>query len=138
MRIFILFTLLFLSCFSKAQSQVSQVLNNMKDQEKAWNNGDIPAFMKHYWQHDSLKFIGSKGVTYGWQKTLDNYKRAYPDKPAMGELRFTIIEATALSKSAVYVIGKWELKKDKPAGGHFTLLWRKTKGRWVIVADHTS
>jgi ketosteroid isomerase-like protein len=138
MRIFILCTLLFLSCFSKAQSQVSQVLNNMKDQEKAWNNGDIPTFMKHYWQHDSLKFIGSKGVTYGWQKTLDNYERTYPDKLAMGELRFTIIEATALSKSAVYVIGKWELQKDKPAGGHFTLLWRKVKGRWVIVADHTS
>ncbi len=138
MRIFILFTLLFLSCFSKAQAQVSQVLNNMKAQEKAWNNGDIPAFMQHYWQHDSLKFIGSKGITYGWQKTLDNYKRAYPDKLAMGELRFTIIEATALSKSAVYVIGKWELIKDKPAGGHFTLLWRKVKGRWVIVADHTS
>jgi hypothetical protein len=22
--------------------------------------------------------------------------------------------------------------------GHFTLIWRKIKGRWVIVSDHSS
>ena len=94
--------------------------------------------MDYYWQSDSLKFIGSKGLTYGWQKTLNNYTKGYPNKDAMGILTFTIIESIQLSETSIYVIGKWELKKDKPNGGHFTLLWQKINHKWVIVADHTS
>ncbi len=122
----------------KGSSGVSTVKESMHLQELAWNAGDIKGFMNYYWNNDSLKFIGSKGVTYGWQKTLDNYTKGYPTKEAMGILTFTIIECTSLSETAIYVIGKWELKKEKPVGGHFTLLWKKIEGKWVIAADHTS
>lgn len=115
-----------------------RVKSLMVEQERSWNRGDIPGFMEHYWKSDSLKFIGSKGITYGWQKTLDNYLKGYPDKAAMGVLTFKILECTQLSPTAIYVIGKWNLEKEKPSGGHFTLLWRKIEGQWVIVADHTS
>lgn len=120
------------------QTEVNTVVKNMKTQELAWNEADIAGFMKYYWKSDSLKFIGSKGITYGWQKTLDNYIKGYPNKEAMGILTFTILESTQLSKSSIYVIGKWDLKKEKPSGGHFTLLWKKINNQWVIVADHTS
>lgn len=130
--------LMFTGLYTLAQKQVINVLNLMKQQEKAWNEGNINAFMNHYWKSDSLKFIGNKGVTYGWQKTLDNYLKNYPNKEAMGTLKFTIIEASQLSKESIYIIGKWDLLKEKPVGGHFTLLWKKIKGAWVIVADHTS
>lgn len=122
----------------KQSKAVNQVLTNMKTQEEFWNKGDVRGFMDYYWKSDSLKFIGSKGITYGWQKTLDNYIKGYPNKDAMGILTFTILEATQLSKSSIYVIGKWDLKKEKPSGGHFTLLWKKINNQWVIVADHTS
>ena len=137
-------TLFFSLCFLQfglyAQNKQDEkfVLENIKKQQLAWNNGDIDGFMKYYWKNDRLKFIGSKGITYGWQKTLDNYKKGYPDKVAMGELLFTIVECTQLSKTNVYVIGKWELKKDKPTGGYFTLLWKRINKQWVIVSDHTS
>ncbi len=121
-----------------SDGSVNEVLNNMKTQEKAWNEGDIKGFMNYYWKSDSLKFIGSKGITYGWQKTLDNYIKGYPTKPDMGTLKFTIVEGTQLSEKSIYVIGKWELKKDKPVGGYFTLLWKIIDDKWVIVADHTS
>lgn len=128
-----------LSLLAQKQSKdVNQVLENMKTQEESWNKGDIRGFMEYYWKSDSLKFIGSKGITYGWQKTLDNYIKGYPTKEAMGILTFTILEATQLSETNIYVIGKWELKKEKPSGGHFTLLWKKINNQWVIVADHTS
>jgi ketosteroid isomerase-like protein len=128
-----------LSLFAQKQSKdVNQVLSNMKTQEESWNKGDVRGFMEYYWNSDSLKFIGSKGITYGWQKTLDNYTKGYPNKEAMGILTFTILEATQLSDISIYVIGKWDLKKEKPSGGHFTLLWKKINGKWVIVADHTS
>ncbi len=117
---------------------VDDVLKNMKAQEVAWNNADIKGFMTYYWQSDSLKFIGSKGITYGWQKTYDNYIKSYPTIEAMGILNFTIKEATQLSATSIYVIGQWKLNKQKPVGGYFTLLWKKINGNWVIVADHTS
>lgn len=122
----------------KKINQINDVKYNMRAQELAWNNADIRGFMKYYWNSDSLKFIGSKGITYGWQKTYDNYIKGYPNKEAMGVLIFTIKEITQLSKTSIYVIGQWELKKEKPAGGYFTLLWKKIKGQWVIVSDHTS
>jgi len=126
------------SHYTFSQKAVIRVRENMKTQEEAWNKGDIKGFMEYYWKSDSLKFIGSKGITNGWQKTLDNYLKSYPNKEAMGTLTFTIIEVTQLSKTSIYVIGKWELKKEKPSGGHFTLLWKKIDKKWLIVSDHTS
>jgi hypothetical protein len=138
MKSLIFIFLMFIGLQLMAQKQVANVLSLMKIQETAWNNGNVTEFMKYYWKSDSLKFIGSKGITYGWQKTLDNYLKSYPTKEAMGILKFTILEASQLSKESIYIIGKWELTKEKPVGGHFTLLWKKIKGNWVIVADHTS
>lgn len=138
MKSLIFIFLIFIGLQLMAQKQVAKVLSLMKIQEAAWNNGNVTEFMTYYWKSDSLKFIGSKGITYGWQKTLNNYLKSYPTKEAMGLLKFTILEASQLSKNSIYIIGKWELSKEKPVGGHFTLLWKKIKGDWVIVADHTS
>ncbi len=129
--------LVFLLKTGNAQS-TKQVIDLMKEQEKAWNEANIEGFMQYYWKSDSLKFIGNKGITYGWEKTLANYKKSYPNAEAMGKLRFTLLECTQTGKKAIYVIGKWELTKEKPVGGHFTLLWKKIDGKWVIVSDHTS
>ena len=70
-KIFFLF-FIFTSIFCFCQKGVKKVLENMKEQELAWNNGDINGFMNYYWNNDSLKFIGSRGITCGWQKTLNN------------------------------------------------------------------
>lgn len=134
---FMIICFVFLLEIGNAQS-TKHVIDLMKEQEKAWNEANIEGFMQYYWKSDSLKFIGSKGITYGWEKTLANYKKSYPNAEAMGKLRFTVLECTQLSKNAIYVVGKWELTKEKPVGGHFTLLWRKIDGKWIIVSDHTS
>lgn len=110
----------------------------MKAQEQAWNAGDLEGFMIPYENSDSLMFVGSKGITYGWNNTLQRYKTSYPDKASMGELSFTIIKAEQLSPEYIYVMGKWSLKKEKAASGHFTLIWKKRKGLWKIVSDHSS
>src|SRR6478672_8201981 len=101
MKYLLLTALLSTASFSFSQVSVNMVKALMTAQESSWNNGDLDAFMNSYWKSDSLKFIGSKGITYGWQHTLDNYKRSYPSKKEMGVLKFTIIEATELSKEAV-------------------------------------
>jgi ketosteroid isomerase-like protein len=118
---------------------VSEVKKCMNLQQEAWNKGNMEGFMAHYWKSDSLKFIGHKGITFGWQQTLDNYKKTYATKEAMGQLTFDVADAQQLSKTSVFVVGKWAIKTaDKEVGGFYTLLWKKIKGKWVIVVDHTS
>jgi uncharacterized protein (TIGR02246 family) len=144
MKKLIALVLLLQTCFF-AQAQTNSTPDEnairqvMADQEAAWNRADIEAFMEGYWRSDSLTFIGSRGVTQGWQATLDSYKKGYPDATAMGKLIFTILRLEVLSPESAYVIGQWQLTREKDApGGHFTLLWKKIGGKWVIVADHTS
>ena len=132
-------TLLVLSQLSAQTADEKAIRQIMSDQEAAWNGGDLEAFMAAYWNTDSLKFIGSRGLTYGWQQTLDNYKKGYPNADAMGQLKFSIISVETLSRKSAFVIGKWHLaRKAGDLSGHYTLLWKKMKGKWVIVADHSS
>ena len=111
----------------------------MDEQTKEWNKGDIASFMNTYWNSDSLVFIGRNGVTYGWQKTLANYKKNYPDTASMGKLRFELVEVRRLSEGCFFVIGKWYLARSiGDLNGVFTLLFRRNRDKWVIVADHSS
>src|SRR5688500_11839057 len=68
-------------------------------QAVSWNKGDLPGFMEGYWKSDSLQFIGKNGVTYGWQKTLQNYQQTYPNAEAMGKLTFTILSVKPISST---------------------------------------
>ena len=108
-------------------------------QTAAWNNGDIEGFMNGYWENDSLMFIGQSGVTYGWKNTLNNYKKNYKDTVAMGQLNFNLLKIKMLSNEYYHVTGKWHLKRTiGDLSGHFTLVFRKIKGKWVIISDHSS
>jgi len=121
---------------SKDESAIRELLN---EQTQAWNQGSIERFMNTYWENDSLMFIGKNGVTHGWLNTLNNYKRNYPDTAAMGKLSFTILTLRQLSAEYFYVVGKWHLQRSiGNLSGHYDLLLRKIKGRWVIIADHSS
>lgn len=127
---------------AKAQTQKdkSQILSILDRQTKAWNNGNVDDFMIGYWESDSLMYIGKSGITYGYKPTLASYKKNYPNKLAMGTLKFDIMKVNFISKDACFVVGKWHLTRPEKGdvGGHYTLLWRKMKGSWVIVSDHSS
>jgi ketosteroid isomerase-like protein len=135
-----LVALLFSSTIASAQPADEKAIRNLlATQSAAWNRGDIDSFMKGYWENDSLMFIGSSGITYGWTNTLNKYKKGYPDTVTMGKLTFTLLHLKKLSGEYYQVIGKWFLKRSVgDVGGHFTLLFRKIKGQWVIVSDHSS
>jgi hypothetical protein len=95
--------------------------------------------MQGYWKSDSLMFVGSTKPTYGWQNTLNNYKKSYPDKAAMGILIFDIKKVELLDATNAFVFGAWHFKREKDEpGGYYTLWFRKIDGKWVIVCDHTS
>ncbi len=140
-----LLILLFTACAEKQKttpfdkSVEEQAIRKLLDtQVAAWNEANIDEFMKGYWKSDSIYFVGSK-ITSGWDSTMARYKRSYPDKAAMGKLRFEILMTDFISPDACMVTGKFFLTRenDNPSG-IFTLLFRKKNGSWLIVYDHTS
>lgn len=141
MRKIIFLLLIVFSTTAMAQTAKDRVaiLKVLENQRQAWNKGDMENYMQGYWKSDSLLFVGKNGPTYGWQKTLDNYKKGYPDKSAMGFLTFGIKKVEFLAKDKAFVLGSWNLKreKDEPKG-YFTLLLRKIDGEWKVVVDHSS
>ncbi|WP_139922070.1 DUF4440 domain-containing protein [Hymenobacter sp. DG01] len=122
---------------AEARRDIAQLLQT---QTAAWNRGDIAGFMQGYWQNDSLVFIGKSGLTYGWQPTLTNYQRSYPNAAAMGQLDFSNLRIQPLSPNAAHVIGRWHLARPTQGDlqGHFLLVCRRIAGKWVVVADHSS
>jgi len=140
MKNVLLFLFMLSALRSTAQSNDELAIKQAPNEQiEAWNKGDIGRFMKTYWENDSLMFIGKGGIKYGWNNTLDNYKRNYPDTVAMGKLSFNILKISQLSPEYIYVVGKWHLQRSiGDLGGHYDLLFRKINGRWVIIADHSS
>ena len=131
---------LFFSLIGFSQTNDELTIRQVLDsQTEAWNKGDIKGFMQGYWKDDSLMFIGKNGIHWGWQTTLENYKKNYPDTAAMGKLSFDIILVKKLSPEYFYVVGKWMLSRSiGDLSGHYNLLFKKINGQWLIIADHSS
>jgi len=137
-KIIFSFILLFYSCCLLAQDKEA-VLKVLETQRQAWNRGDIDTYMQGYWKSDSLVFVGKAAPVYGWESTLQRYKKTYPGKAAMGQLTFDIIQVKVLDNHNAFILGGWHLKREKDTlGGYFTLWFRKINGEWKIVCDHTS
>jgi ketosteroid isomerase-like protein len=134
--------LLSVSCFAMAQSKADgdEIYAILNRQNGDWNKGDVKSFMHGYWESDSLMFVGKAGVTYGYNKTYENYLKRYPDRASMGTLNFEFVNLTFPAKDVAFLVGKWHLTRPEKGdiGGHYTLLWKKMKGKWVIVCDHSS
>ncbi|WP_297093341.1 nuclear transport factor 2 family protein [uncultured Draconibacterium sp.] len=121
------------------KSEKEHIISLLDKQAEAWNEGNLEKFMETYWKSDKLVFMGSRGPTYGWQATLDSYKKGYPDKTAMGHLEFKILDINKIDTKTVFLIGRFELTREiGDLAGHFTLVIQKIDGNWVIISDHSS
>lgn len=125
-----------------AESDVGErravVLGVLQRQQDAWNRGDIGSFMEGYWRSPVLTFSSGGSVQRGWEETRDRYLSRYPNRTAMGRLRFSDLEILPITPGAVLVLGRWHLERDEPIGGAFSLVFAQKEGSWVIVHDHTS
>lgn len=138
---FLLFCLAaFFSCAAQNDTtDKADILEVMKNQEKAWSENDLEGFMQGYWKSDSLKFYGSRGLTKGWQQTLDNYKKGYPTKDHSGTLTFKIDDISKIETNSYWVMGRYFLKrKVGDTNGNFLIIFKKIDDDWKIVADMSS
>jgi ketosteroid isomerase-like protein len=115
------------------------IMNVLNSQVISWNKGNIDSFMDGYIKSNDLVFSGSGGPIYGWENTKERYLKSYPNRKIMGKLSFDIKRIRKVSKNVAYLIGEYHLKRSiEDSHGHFTLIWKKIKGKWYIVSDHTS
>ena len=122
-----------------SESDKNEIISVLKKQEKFWNKGDIDGFMQGYVKSDHLVFNGSKGPFYGWNSVKDRYIKTYPSKEEMGTLNFKIQKISLISSNVAQLLGQFYLTyPKKEISGYFTLVFIKSKGRWLILSDHTS
>ncbi len=115
------------------------IMGVLNSQVISWNKGDIDSFMMGYLKSNDLVFSGSGGPIYGWKNTKERYLKSYPNRKIMGKLSFDIKRIRKVNKNVAYLIGEYHLKRSiEDSHGHFTLIWKKIKGKWYIVSDHTS
>jgi uncharacterized protein (TIGR02246 family) len=123
-------------------AQNDEIRTLLKDSEEAWNRGDLAAFTSVYEDSPDTTFIGREVARGGAQAILERYRRAYPNRDAMGKLAFSEIGIRMLTPDVVLADGKYELKRTAAAGGdtsgRFTLIFRRTAAGWKIIHDHSS
>ena len=141
---FLLFLLLSLNGYtqekmSNYEISKKEIISMMLQQAEDWSNGDIEGYMKGYIKSDRLKFIGSRGLTYGWKRTLANYKKKYPSAAHTGKLTFNLLDFDQLANDVFLVIGEYHLKRTVgDANGMFSIILKRINREWKIIADHSS
>ena len=110
-------------------------------QERAWNRGDLEAYASGYKDSPDLLFIGRQ-ISRGYGSLVEDYRKNYPNKEAMGALAFSELEPHVLDEHFAIVLGKYHLDRTKKAGGPadgiFSLVFEKTDKGWKIIVDHTT
>jgi uncharacterized protein (TIGR02246 family) len=108
-------------------------------QQKAWNEGNVDAFLEGYWHSEELTFSGAQGISQGFNAVHERYQKSYPDRQTMGTLDFSGLETRLLSPDAALVLGHWHLTREKgDIGGVFSLVFQRFPEGWRIIHDHTS
>jgi len=125
---------------ARSVSASSKVYDIVKQQQEAWNRGDLDGFLSHYDMSEDITFYSDDKVSKGWVALNDRYRRRYGGgAAAMGQLAFDELSTVRLTEDAVLMQGRWTTNGTPNAGtGLFTILIRKTDNGWKIVHDHTS
>lgn len=122
-----------------AQGQEAAVRAVLGEQVRAWNAGDLAAFVRTY--SAETVFVG-KEVTRGNAGVLERYRRNYPTRERMGTLTFSELEVRMLGRDHASVLGRFHLRRTAEGGGDargiFTLLLKRSGRGWSIILDHTS
>ncbi len=117
------------------------IMQLIKNQQDAWNKGDVDTFMTAYWKSPDLTFSGASGTQRGYDAVYARYKKSYPDRATMGHLDFSELEFHFTGNDGALVLGKWHLSREKDKGdigGVFSLVWQRFPEGWRIIHDHTS
>jgi uncharacterized protein (TIGR02246 family) len=106
----------------------------LEAQIAAWNRGDLVAFCATY--AEDAVFATPDGLRRGRDEVLARYRKRYPDRAAMGTLRFETLDVRA-EHDLVSIVARWHLAyPDRPEATGLTLVvLRRTAAGWRLVQD---
>jgi hypothetical protein len=123
---------------SKAHKEITALVAKS---EKAWNKGDLDAFLDDYLRSKEVTYISNGTVKRGFEAIRDHYVNRYGNnKASMGQLFLTELETSDLSDKHVLCFGKFTVVHHShvPIYGRFSLIFVRTKAGWKIMYDHSS
>lgn len=130
-----------LQALTTASREQLDVVKVLLAQQDAWNRGDIEAFVRTFKDAPDTLVV-TRQISHGFAGLLEEYRRDYPTKEAMGTLTFSELEARSLNPQFAIVVGKYHLDRAKKEGGNaeglFSMVLEKTDKGWKIVLDHTT
>lgn len=109
----------------------------------AWSAGELDRFMECYERGPGTTYVGSGKVVHGYEAIRSMYAGRFGsgDRAAMGLLTLEIVDFRQLGPDHAYVIGRFRIERDAahggPASGPTTLVFKRTRAGWRIIADHS-
>jgi ketosteroid isomerase-like protein len=120
------------SKFERARTEIEKVLNA---QAKAWNDGDLSAFMNTYSRRADTSYVSKDAQVYGFDAIEARYKKRYGDnRESMGTLTFSDLRFVDVSSTSAICIGQWQLEKTDHTklSGVFSLVFIKDENGWKM------
>lgn len=114
----------------------------MSESAAGWNAGDMVRFMAIYSDDPLTSFVTSDGLVRGKTAMAERYRKRYDfsNVAKRGTLTFKTLDFRLLDRTHALYIGRYMLSYStgKSASGPTSLVFRLEKGKWHIIADHSS
>jgi ketosteroid isomerase-like protein len=124
-----------------ASHEELEIVKVLLVQEKAWNSGDLEAYLKGFKDSPDTIFM-ARQISRGYAQIAEDYRHNYPNRTAMGQLSFSELEAHPISDTLAVCLGRYHLDRGRKDGGAadgiFSLVLEKGAAGWKIILDHTS
>lgn len=119
------------------QAAVGELLTRS---EEAWNGGDLAGFVDWYRRGPETTFLGSAGLTHGWEAIRERYADRFAPGATRDSLRFEDLETRPLAPNLGLATARYVLFQGDSvmATGVFTLIVQRTPEGWRIIHDQSS
>src|ERR687886_2462915 len=108
---------------------------------RAWNRGDLDAFMEDYLDSSRTTYVGRRGVVlHGRAAIREVYAPRFAPGGVRDSLSFENLQVDSLAPGVAHVLAYYVLSRGDStvARGPTSLVMLRVRGRWRIVHDHSS
>lgn len=119
------------------QAQIQAMLTRSA---KAWNRGDLDAFVDDYVNSNRTTYVGRNGVVHGRAAIRAVYAPRFAPGAPHDSLSFEGLEVDSLAPGVIHVLAFYVLSRGDSvvARGPTSLVMLREGSRWRIVHDHSS
>ena len=108
---------------------------------RAWNRGDLDAFMADYLDSSRTTYVGRRGVVLRGRAAIrERYAPVFAPGGVRDSLSFEGLQVDSLAPGVAHVLAYYVLSRGDStvARGPTSLVMLRVGGSWRIVHDHSS